>query len=478
MPQNHNLILNTDSYKTSHYLQYPPDTSYISCYIESRGGKFSKTLFFGLQMFLKEYLSKPITREHINEAEDFLREHGLPFNRTGWEHILNKHGGYLPLAIEAVPEGTVMPIHNVMLQVMNTDPKCFWLTTYVETALLRAVWYPTTVATLSWHCKAIIRRYLEETADNIEGLPFQLHDFGARGVSSQESAEIGDVAHLVNFKGTDTIAGILAAKRYYKEPMAAYSIPAAEHSTIVTWGKQHEADAYANMLQQFGKQGKLFSVVSDSYDIWHALKNLWGSQLKQAVSDNPGTLVIRPDSGDPATIVTKTIEILIEQFGAKTNSKGYRVLPNNIRIIQGDGVNIKTIEECLSTMKAKKQSAENIAFGMGGALLQKIDRDTQEFAMKANAIERAGQWHDVYKTPITDVSKVSKPGRLALVADKKLGFKTIRLEKLGPLKNELIPVFKDGEILKEWTFKEIRELSELENSLSDKNKNFSHSVRD
>src|SRR3990167_4114273 len=225
MSTNHNLILNTDSYKASHYLQYPPNTTQVSCYIESRGGKFSKTVFFGLQIFLKKYLSQPITQENIEEAEDFLRTHGLPFNREGWEYILKHHGGYLPLAIEAIPEGTVLPLRNVMLQIVNTDPRCFWLTTYIETALLRAVWYPTTVATLSWHCKAIIQRYLEETADHLDGLPFQLHDFGARGVSSQESAEIGDVAHLVNFRGTDTIAGILAAKQYYSEPMAAYSIP-------------------------------------------------------------------------------------------------------------------------------------------------------------------------------------------------------------------------------------------------------------
>ncbi|WP_423064126.1 nicotinate phosphoribosyltransferase [Candidiatus Paracoxiella cheracis] len=460
MSEKHNLILNTDSYKASHYLQYPPNTSQISCYIESRGGKYPQTLFFGLQMYLKEYLSKPITRENIDEAEDFLRDHGLPFNREGWEHILKKHGGYLPIAIEAVPEGTVMPLHNVMAQVGNTDPECFWLTTYIETSLLRAVWYPTTVATSSWHCKEIIRRYLLETAESLDGLPFKLHDFGARGVSSQESAEIGGAAHLVNFAGTDTLAGIIAAQRYYSEPMAAYSIPAAEHSTIVTWGKNNESEAYKHILKQFSKKNQMISIVSDAYDIWHALNDIWGDELKQQVVDNPGVLVIRPDSGDPATIVTKTIEILMAKFGSTINSKGYHVLPNNLRIIQGDGVNIKTIASCLDAMKAKKQSAENIAFGMGGALLQKLDRDTQEFAMKPNAIERDGQWFDVYKTPKTDMSKESKPGRLALIHDDREGFKTIRIEELGNRENILIPIFKDGKLLKEWSFKEIRDRSE------------------
>lgn len=456
MVTKHNLILNTDSYKASHYLQYPPNTSRISCYIESRGGKYPQTLFFGLQLYLKKYLSHPITRADIDEAAELLHNHGLPFNRDGWEYIVNKHGGYLPIAIEAVPEGTLMPLHNVMAQVVNTDPQCFWLPTYIETSLLRAVWYPTTVATASWHCKATIRRYLLETGDDLNSLPVKLHDFGARGVSSQESAEIGAAAHLVNFTGTDTLAGVLAARRYYSEPMAAHSIPAAEHSTIITWGKNNETEAYAHIFKQFSKKDNWVSIVSDSYNIWHALKNIWGDQLKQQVINNPGVLVVRPDSGDPTTVVTKTIEILINQFGSKINSKGYHVLPDNIRIIQGDGITINTIEQCLAAMKAKKQSAENIAFGMGGALLQKLDRDTQEFAMKANAVERDGQWYDVYKTPQTDMRKASKAGRLALVRDEKERFKTIRHDALGEQENILMPIFKNGELLKEWTFKEIR----------------------
>ncbi len=457
----HNLILNTDSYKASHYWQYPPGTEHLSAYIESRGGLFSRTLFYGLQIFLKTYLSRPIRREDIDDAEDFLHQHGLPFHREGWEHILKQHGGYLPLAIEAVPEGTLMPLHNVMLQIVNTDPACFWLTTYIETALLRAVWYPTTVATLSWHCKSVIRKYLLETADTLDGLPYKLHDFGARGVSSQESAEIGGSAHLVNFQGTDTLAGIIAAKKYYQENMAAQSIPAAEHSTIVTWGKEHEANAYRHILEHFAKKGKMVSVVSDSYDLWHTLKNIWGKELKTNLEKNPGVLVIRPDSGDPATVVTKTIDILFDIFGFTTNAKGYRVLPPNLRLIQGDGVNLQTIEACLAAMKKKNQSADNIAFGMGGALLQKLDRDTEEFAMKVNAIQRNGKWHDVYKKPMMDLGKASKPGRLALVKNKKLEFETIRLEKLGDYKNELIPVFQNGKLLKEWSFKDIRKRAEV-----------------
>jgi nicotinamide phosphoribosyltransferase len=189
-----NIILNVDSYKTSHFLQYPENTSAVSSYIESRGGQFRETVFFGLQAFLKEYLTVPITERDIDEAKALLPAHGVPFNEAGWRYILDKYDGYLPIQIEALPEGTVVPVKNALVQVVNTDAECAWLTSYVETALLRAIWYPTTVATVSWQCKQVIRGYLEETAETTDGLAFKLHDFGARGASSEETAALGGMA--------------------------------------------------------------------------------------------------------------------------------------------------------------------------------------------------------------------------------------------------------------------------------------------
>jgi len=177
-----NLILNTDSYKASHFLQYPAGTEVVSSYIESRGGQFTQSLFFGLQAFLKEYLSKPVTTADIDEADALFAAHGVPFYRQGWEQIVQQHGGFLPIEIEALPEGMIVPTGTALVQVRNTDPQAFWLTSYLETALLRAVWYPTTVATLSWQVKQAIRQSLETTCENPEAaVPFKLHDFGARG---------------------------------------------------------------------------------------------------------------------------------------------------------------------------------------------------------------------------------------------------------------------------------------------------------
>lgn len=293
-----NLLLNTDSYKASHFVQYPPGSDGMFSYIESRGGAYDRTVFFGLQIILKEYLAQPITRAMIDEAESFFRAHGEPFDRAGWEYIVETYQGFLPIRINAVPEGSIVPGKNVLCTIECTDPRVFWCASYIEPLLLR-VWYPITVATQSWSIKQLIRRFLERTSDDPAAqLPFKLHDFGARGVSSAESAAIGGCAHLVNFMGSDTVLGVLAAKRYYGEAMAAYSIPAAEHSTITSWQKGGEAEAYRNMLRQFGQKGALFAVVSDSYDIFNACDKLWGQELKSEVINSGATLIIRPDSGD------------------------------------------------------------------------------------------------------------------------------------------------------------------------------------
>jgi nicotinamide phosphoribosyltransferase len=446
-----NIILNTDSYKVSMWKQYPVGTTNVYSYIESRGGKYDETLMFGLQAFIKEYLLEPITQSDIDIADEILTAHGEPFNRAGWEYILREHQGFLPLVIRAVPEGTVVPVSNVLATVENTDPECFWLTTWLETALLRAVWYGTTVATQSYTIKQVILDYLERTGDPTT-IDFKLHDFGARGVSSMESAGIGGAAHLVNFMGTDTITGVLYAREYYNAGIAGFSIPAAEHSTITSWGRENEVKAYENMLTQFAKPGAILAVVSDSYDIFNAASKLWGEELRQRVIDSGATVVIRPDSGDPVTINRQLVEILGEKFGYTTNSKGFKVL-NNVRLIQGDGVNELSIRSILGAFMAMGWSADNIAFGMGGALLQQIDRDTQRFAMKCSSIKINGEW--------IDSGKKSKKGRVTLWQSGKQFMSSVHkplgwTDKGVYWTEALVPVYWNGNLHKDYTFDEVR----------------------
>lgn len=453
-----NPLLNTDSYKASHYLQYPKDTMHISSYIESRGGRWNRTVFFGLQMFIKQYMMQPFTMEDINEAESMWNAHGLPFNREGFEYILHEHGGYFPVRIEAVPEGTVVPTHNVLVQVVNTDPAVPWVTSFLETALLRAVWYPTTVATNSYMCKKIIWNSLKRTSEDPAGqIGFKLHDFGARGVSSRESAGIGGAAHLINFFGTDTMEAIRTVKEFYGEDMAGFSIPASEHSTITCWGgPDHEIEAFENMIDKFGGEGKIVACVSDSYNIWESAKK-WKS-LEPKILAKKMTLVVRPDSGNPVQVVSDLIEILMKEFGYTVNKLGFKVLPNHIRVIQGDGVEEKSIGDILVEMESRKLSADNIAFGMGGHMLQHFDRDVLRFAMKASAIKRAGRdWEDVYKDPITDPGKKSKRGILRLEHNPDFDTWETRRDDDGIYLNQLNVVYENSYHFINESFNKIRE---------------------
>lgn len=413
-----NFLLMCDSYKMSHWPQYPKNTDGYFGYVEARGCKRGWTFsqFVGLQIFRLKYLSKPFIRKDIDEVEKFMKLHGEPFNREGWDYILDKYNGYIPVTIKAVPEGTKVGLSNVLCTVECLDPICFWVGSWIETALLRSIWYSTTVSTLSKVCKNIIKEEMEKTCDNLDGLPFKLHDFGARGVSSSESAQIGGCSHLVNFMGSDTIEGIWTANKYYDIEMAGFSIPAAEHSTITSWGmtKEDEIAAYDNMLNIYAKPGTILAVVSDSTDIYWACETAWGEFLKQKVIDSGATLVVRPDSGEPEIVTLKCIEILGDKFGYTLNSKGYKVLNPCVRLIQGDGVNERSIRNILANFRIHGWSADNIAFGMGGALLQGIDRDTLEFAMKCSAIRIKGIWYDVQKNPVTDSGKKSKAGRISL----------------------------------------------------------------
>lgn len=455
-----NRIIDTDSYKASHFLQYPPNTTRAFFYLESRGSErdYTQTVFFGLQYLLKRYFVERFTQTMVEEAREVITAHGLPFNYNGWTRLVEKHGGRLPLRVRAVAEGSVVPLKNVLMTVETTDDEFFWLGSWFETQMMR-VWYPSTVATQSFYIKQDVYRFLQETADKPDAeIAFKVHDFGSRGVSSQETAAIGGAAHLVNFSGTDTMAALVLHRDFYNSPMAGFSIPAAEHSTVTSWGRENEAESYRNMLRQFAKPNATVAVVSDSWDIYNAVEKIWGEQLRQEVVDSGATVVIRPDSGEPVEVVSRVARILGEKFGATVNSKGYKVL-KNVRIIQGDGVNQDSIKAILERLKSQGFSASNVAFGIGGSLLQKINRDTLRFAYKCSAIVAGGKLVEVYKQPITDAGKNSKKGRLDLIRDETGEYQTVKIEDaetLAAKNSALRTVFENGAMLVDENLEEIR----------------------
>lgn len=467
---NNNILTLTDSYKTSHWKQYPKGTSKVYSYLESRGGKFDNTMFYGLQYFIKQYLSgQVVTEEKIQKAKKFWDAHLGPnhFNEAGWRHILDNHNGHLPVRIKAVPEGTVVKTGNVLVTVENTDPEVPWLTNFLESILLQ-VWYPITVGTLSREVKKNLIDYLKKTTsynpEEISGVvAFMLHDFGFRGVSSVESSGLGGSSHIINFMGTDTVSAILFAQEFYNtENPLAFSIPASEHSTMTSWGEPFEVKAMENMLDSYPTG--LVACVSDSFDIIRACRDYWGTALRDKILSRDGRLVIRPDSGDPVQTLKQIFHILWDKFGGTTNDKGFKVLDPHVRVIQGDGVNFESISDICDMMIEEGFSIENIAFGMGGALLQKVDRDTQKFAFKCSSITINGEEAEVRKNPIeinekgerVQSFKKSKAGRLKLVNGQTVEHSHDEDE------DELVEVFLNGKVMKEWTFEEVRERAQVE----------------
>lgn len=456
-----NPILNVDSYKPSQFNQLPPNTNKMYAYIEARKAYDKNVMFFGLQMFLMDYLSIPITKRDIEEADDFFGMHGEPFNRSGWERILNVHGGYFPVKIHALAEGEVVPPGTVMATIENTDDELPWVTSYVETPLLRSIWYPSTVASNSFHSKKIILRYLKDSSDDPMGqIPFKLHDFGARGTSSFESAGIGGCAHLVNFSGTDTITGVLYAKKFYGELMAGYSIPAMEHSTVTAWGRHDEIKSYRNMINQYAKPNKMFACVVDSYNMENVVNNMFGDTLMEQIKNSGAIVVIRPDSGNPISIPTEVIRMLSGKFGFTTNKKKFDVLHPSVKVIQGDGINHSNIDEIYSKLLDSGFSADNLTLGMGGGLLQAVHRDDYSFAQKNSAIENDGVWSDTYKDPITDAGKRSKRGRFMVIKKGKKFVNMPLAENSGDYDNQLKLVWDTGKHLIKHTFSDIRARSE------------------
>ncbi len=428
-----NVVFTTDSYKVGHWLQFPKNEgSYY--YIEARGGA-DQVLFFGLQAIIKKLLDRVPTIKEVIKADEFWTNHGVFFNKKGWLKLVEL--GYFPLKIKAVEEGKLVKTKEVQVTIESTHKDFGWLPGWIETKLVQ-VWYPVSVATKQFECKKIILDYLNKTGTPEDAL-FKLHSFGYRGATSEESAGIGGSAELLTSLGTDTVAGIFEAQDYYNtEDMLGFSINASEHSTITAWGKEFELNAYENMLEQFLKEESIVACVSDSYNLSNVVKNIWGGKLKDTIINSGGCLVVRPDSGEPHKIVLRTLNELGDTFGYTVNTKGYKVLPDCIRVIQGDGIsNPSDIEKILSTMKIVGWSADNIAFGMGGGSLQQVNRDTYKYAMKMSAINIPGEgWRDVYKQPADCAWKISKKGR----------FDHLNLRT----------VWKDGYFTREYTFEEVR----------------------
>eukprot|EP00158_Paraphelidium_tribonemae_P004455 Partr_v1_DN26764_c0_g1_i4_m8754 putative nicotinamide len=460
----------TDSYKLSHYELYPKAKKMVA-YGEFRQA-FDKDVVdtrivcHGIRYIIENYIDKRWTVEQVEKSSSFFATHNagyrpFPFPKELFLKFIRENDGYFPVKIEACPEGSVVYPHVPIYQI-TAEGEYSALVTYLE-SLLTMIWYPSTVATLSRRAKHAIHAAFVRSVDPswMFLLDSRLHDFGFRGCTSVEQTVIGGCAHLLNFTGSDTMSASYYAQYHLNDGKpVGNSIPATEHSVMTAWPSEREA--MDNLIEHYGEG--VFACVMDSYDYSAALEKLLPSIASHKLSKG-GLLVLRPDSGDPVDTVLMALRASEKVFGVTTNSLGYKVV-NGCGVIQGDGISIKTIHLILDAALKEKYSAQNIAFGMGAGLLQKVNRDTMSFATKlCMRQDHDGHTHDIMKMPKTDTSKFSLPGELAVVSDEQGQPRVYPKEQIPKSTTVLMEtVYDNGKnINNKWqTFDQLRERVEKE----------------
>lgn len=408
-------MLLCDFYKISHRAMYPKGTQYVYSTWTPRHsitGEFTEVVNVGLEIFVQEWLIDFFNTHFFNRPlRDILREYEEVITRTiGGDiettHIEDLHRlGYLPLQIHNLPEGSVVPIQTPVATIVNTDPRFFWLTNYIESLMSCELWQISTSATIARRYKQLFDKFARETSENLSFTSFQGHDFSMRGMSSLRSAILSGMGHLTSFVGTDTIPAIQAMDYYhYDSGLTGTSIPASEHSIQCAY--ENDEVYFKTLLTEVHPTG-MVSIVSDGYDFWDVMDTLL-PKLKEMIMTRDGKVVIRPDSGDPVDIICGTpnrkgaIQTLWEIFGGSINSKGYKELDPHIGLIYGDAITYDRATQILTKLREAGFSSTNVVFGIGSYTYQYNTRDTFGYACKSTACIINGREKHIFKDPKTD----------------------------------------------------------------------------
>jgi nicotinic acid phosphoribosyltransferase len=443
---------NVDSYKMTHPFAYPGNIESMSAYIEARGsfkGDDEDPIIvnYGVRYFVERILNRPWKLSEISMARHFFSRFNVggtphPFPEDLFVSFIKENNGYFPVEVYALPDGSAILPRTPQL-IIRASGKYARLVTWLETMAVEMIWYASTVATLSAKIKRKITAAFHTTVDEdaLWKLNSRLHDFGARGTTVPEQQILGGAAHLLSFDGSDTVAACNYVQYWCNngEPIGS-SIPAMEHSTTTAW--QTELEAVQNFVEEFGNG--VFATVADSYDYENFL-NVILPAVAPRVKELGGFHVIRPDSGDPVKCVLQGLEAAAKSYGYVINMRGYKVITGGA-VIQGDGIDINILCQILDAVIAAGFSVENIAFGMGGALLQKVNRDTCRYACKLYLRIVNGVEEPVMKAPTTDMNKASMPGPFTVVWNEETYTYTVVNDDVNSADSEMQLVWNCGPI--------------------------------
>lgn len=477
-----NPLLLTDFYKVGHPFQYPKGTTLVYSNLTARKSRLegvNEMVFFGLQYFTKEYLINYFNENFFNQPKfkvissyKMRIDAALGGDLPTYQHIEDLHDlGYLPIEIKAVPEGSKVSMRVPCLTIVNTLPEFYWLTNFIESIMSAIIWQPCTSATIANEYRKILDRFAEETGMAKEFVQWQGHDFSFRGMSSLESAILSGMGHLLSFTGTDTIPAIDAMEQYYNAHAYAEiiggSVPATEHSVMCSGEKDGELETFKRLITEVYPNG-IISIVSDTWDLWKVCTEYLPA-LKEIILRRNGKVVIRPDSGNPADIIcgnpnAKTenerkgvVELLWEVFGGTETDKGYKLLESHIGAIYGDSITRDVATDICQRLK-DKGFASQVVFGIGSYTYQYNTRDTFGLAMKATYVEINGEGREIFKNPVTDDgTKKSATGLLCVTKENGKYVLTDKVSWGQEKTGELQTVFKDGQLIKEYSLQEIRD---------------------
>jgi nicotinamide phosphoribosyltransferase len=491
-----NPLTAIDFYKADHRRQYPDGTTEVYSNFtarSSRNPEIKEILFFGLQYFIKDYLLKSWQYRFFQQPKEEVvatykrrMDYALGKDAISMEHIEALHDlGYLPIRIKALSEGSLVPIGVPFITIVNTDPRFFWLTNYIETIMSCYLWKPITSATTAYQYRKLLHQYALKTGSSTDFVKFQGHDFSFRGMSGPQDAAASGAAHLLSFSGTDTVIAIDFLEDFYdadaEKELVGCSVPATEHSVMCMGGQETELETFRRLITKVYPKG-IVSIVSDSWDFWKVITE-YLPQLHKIIAQREGKLVIRPDSGDPVKIICGdsyaepnspqnlgVVRCLWNIFGGGTKD-GYKHLDSHISVIYGDSISLDRATEILEQLRRAGFASDNIVFGIGSYTYQYVTRDTFGFAIKSTSGVVNGERRDIFKCPATD-DGTKKSAKGLLRVDKEIGEKkektllehlsstlilhqeqTEEMEKWGLLAT----IFENGKILKRTTLAAIRE---------------------
>jgi nicotinamide phosphoribosyltransferase len=475
-----------DGYKADHRSQYPEGTEFVYSNFTPRSSRVygvNHVIFFGLQYFIKEYLMNKWKKDFFDKPlDEILKNYKRRMdNYLGPDSISVDHIealwnlGYLPIRIKALPEGSQVPIGVPVLTIVNTLPKFFWITNYLETLMSNVLWKPITSATTAFQYRKKFEQYAIKTGYDKDFIQWQAHDFSFRGTSGNEDAIMSGAAHLTSFSGTDTVPAIDFLEEYYNadsdKELIGGSVPATEHSVMCMGEQGNEIETFRRLICDIYPSGPV-SIVSDTWDFWKVMTEYLPA-LKTEILARDGRVIIRPDSGEPVHIICGNedadstaeqmgaYEMLWNVFGGEINDAGYKVLNPKIGLIYGDSITMNRQDEILSRLANKGFSASNLVLGIGSFTYEYVTRDTYGFAMKATWGRIDDEPREIFKDPKTDygTKKSAKGllrvdyregdhGKVMFLKDQCSG-----VEEEGGL---LQPVFENGVLLRDISLSEIR----------------------